>query len=152
MLDKRVVISLQLGLGLGVGGGRYGSLEGAGGSFKQLYILLLFVNCLDLPLQILLETEVVCPQPVVLFLDLHMELDLLVWISVTAGKLLILSPQHIQLSLKLPVGLRELLERLNYLGHLALSLLNLFLKKLIALRELVELVALLLVIVLHLLH
>lgn len=67
------------------------------------------------------------------------------------GKLLILRPEHVELRLQLPVGLRELLQRLYYLRHFALALLDLFLQKLIALRELVQLIPLLLVVELHLL-
>ena len=62
-----------------------------------------------------------------------MELDLLVWIAVASSQLLILCPQRIQLGLKLPVSFCKLLERLDDLGHLVLSLLHLLLQELVAL-------------------
>ena len=110
MLDKRIVVSLQLYLALGVRRARHCSLQSARSRLKELYILLLFVNGFDLALQVLLQSEVVRSQPVVLLFYLHVELDLLVGIAVATGELLILGPQHIQLCLQLPVRLRELLE------------------------------------------
>ena len=81
-----------------------------------------------------------------------MELDLLVWIAVASSKLLILCPQRIQLRFKLPIGFCKLLERLDDLSHLVLSLLHLLLQELVALRVLVQLSPLLLIVELHLFY
>ena len=72
--------------------------------------MLLFVDGFDLALQVLLQAEVVGSQPVILLFDLHVELNLLVWIAMATSKLLVLCPQHVQLRFKLPVCLCELLQ------------------------------------------
>lgn len=152
VLDKRIVVSLQLYLALGVRRARHCSLQSARSRLKELYILLLFVNGFDLALQVLLQSEVVRSQPVVLLFYLHVELNLLIGVAMASRQLLILRPQHVQLCFELPVGLSELLEGLDDLCHFTFALLHLFLENLIALGELVQLIPLLLVVELDLLN
>lgn len=97
MVNKWIQVFLGFGLCLGISGSGDDSFEGASGGLEQLQILLLLVDSFDLPLEVLLQSKVVCPQPVVLLLDFHVELDLLIRIPVSSSQLLVLSSKHIQL-------------------------------------------------------
>lgn len=95
-------------------------------SHELIYLRLLALNDCQLALQIVLQSLALLPQLVVLFLDLHGQLDFLVWVAVTHLQHLILVLKSLHLSVQLLVFRREHLETSHGLVHILLPLLQLF--------------------------